>query len=243
MEITTTQKQELQSLALYIKELPPDDLRREITTEILDYIVPFWELLGKGLDAYFSDTENPILSFEGVTEEFKEMIQGWVDYYLNLSVLLFKTEHLIRQEAEIQGFSVKNLKRSDLLKRLAFEHCLLNITLTKQKYWESLDKRQNQERSREVVKLFDGETILEATKERWEQEDKKLLRSVDLSELLKFTNLCGQIFMQQRNLPEAKKWVSHGKNSKFSKFAVVNGVPTKIPGRGKDKQERKNSIS
>ncbi|MBE8968686.1 hypothetical protein IQ277_21430 [Nostocales cyanobacterium LEGE 12452] len=243
MEITTTQKQELQSLALYIKELPPDDLRIKITTEMLDSIVQFWELLGKALDAYFSDKENPIPSLEGVTEEFKEMMQGWVDHYLNLSVLLFKTEHLIRQEAEIQGFSVKNLKRSDLLKHLAFEHCLFNITLTKQKYWESLDKRQNQERSREVVKLFDGETIPEATKERWEQEDKKLLRSVDLSELLKFTNLCGQIFMQQHNLPEAKKWVSHGKNSKFSKFAVVNGVPTKIPGRGKDKQERKNSIS
>lgn len=241
--MTTTQKQELQSFALYIKELPPDDLRREITTEMLDYIVPFWELLGKGLDAYFSDKEDPIPSFEGITEEFKEMIQEWVDYYLNLSVLLFKTEHLIRQEAERQGFPVKNLKRSDLLKRLAFEHCLLNITLTKQKYWESLDKRQNQERSREVVKLFDGETIPEATKKRWQPEDKKLLRSVDLSELLKFTNLCGQIFMQQRNLPQAKEWLSHRKNSKFSKFAVVNGVPTKIPGRGKDKQERKNSTS
>ena len=243
MKLTLNQRQELHFVALYVGKLPLDQLRAVIPPEMINSILQYWELLGNALDAYFLDKPNPILDLEGVTEEFKNMMQGWVDYYLNLSILLFKTEHLIRQEADRQGFSLAIFKRSDLIQGLALEHCIHDIALVKEKYWESLGKRQNQEQSREVVKLFDGEIIPKATKKRWEEEDKKLKRSIDLCELMPFTNFCAQIFMQQRDLPEAKAWVSHGKSSKFSKFVVVKGVPKESPVRGKDRQQRKNSIS
>jgi hypothetical protein len=96
-----------------------------------------------------------------------------------------------------------------------------------------------------VIKLFAKGEINETTKNRLLEEDEKVsrLHSQNFGQELYFTAICREVFKQQRNLPEAKKFAALGKNSTFKKFLVVDGVIHEIPGRSKDKQPRKKSGS
>ncbi|MDM3858056.1 MAG: hypothetical protein PT120_24980 [Aphanizomenon gracile PMC649.10] len=242
--LTETQKRELQTVPPYLKGLPPDDLKFLLPGN-RNFHVQSWQILGNALDAFFSDMPNPIPHLENVSEDFKKEMQSWVDHYLNLSILIFKTEHLIIEEAKNRGCDLSHLKRSDMIKRIAWEECCLKIEISNAKYYESLNKRQNEERTREVIKLFAKGEINETTKNRLLEEDEKVsrLHSQNFGQELYFTAICREVFKQQRDLPEAKKFASLGKNSTFKKFLVVDGVIHEIPGRSKDKQPRKKSGS
>ncbi|MFO5492783.1 MAG: hypothetical protein ACLBM6_09630 [Cuspidothrix sp.] len=243
--LTESEKHELQTVASYLKGLPPDDLKLQILSEDRDSIAWFWQILGNILDAFFSDTPNPIPYLENINENLKKEIQSWVDHYLNLSILIFKTEHLIREEAKKRGCDLSNFKRSDIIKRMAWEHCYCNIEIFNAKSYGSLNKRQNEERTREVIKLFASGEINETTKNRLLKENEKVsrLHSQDFGQELYLTVICCEVFKQQRNLPEAKRFAALGKNGLFKKFKVVNGVVDEIPGRSKDKQPRKKWVS
>jgi len=245
MELTKTEKQELQSTATFLKELPPGHLRSKVSPEDIILITRFWKILGNALDAYFSDTPNPIPNLKNVSENFKEEMQNWVDNYLNLSIFIFKTEHLIQQEARNRGYDLSCLKRSDLIKQFAYEHCCLNLETVNAKYYESLNKRQNEERTREAIKIFKGIEINETTKNRLLKEEKNIsrLRPQHFGQELYLTSICYEIFKQKRNLPEAKKIAALGKFFNFKKFSVKDGVIEETPSRGKDKQKRKQTGS
>lgn len=241
MELTKTEKKELQTTAIFFKGLPPDTLRNQALPENIIPIAQFWQILGNALDAYFSDMANPIPHLGNVSESFKEKMQYWVDYYLNLSILIFKTEHLIQQEAKNRGYDLSHLKRSDLIKQIAYEHCCLDIETVNAKYYESLNKRQNEERTREAIKVFKDGEMNETTKSRLLKEEKNIsrLRPQHFGEELVLTSICCKVFKQERHLPEAKKWAALGKNYDFKKFSVTDSVIKEIPGRGQDKQKRK----
>ena len=238
--LTKIEKHELQTVASYLKGLPPDDLEFLLPKD-RDSIAWFWQNIGDALDAFFSDMPNPIPHLENISENLKEELQSYVDHYLNLSILIFKTEHLIREEARKRGYDLSHLKRSDIIKGIAWEHCYNDMKVSNAKYYESLNKRQNEERTREAIKFVTNGQINEVTKNRLLAEDKKISRthSQDFGQDLEFTTLCCVVVRQQGDLPEAKKFAALGKNSIFEKFSIVNGVIKEIPGRSKDKQPRK----
>jgi len=249
MEFTKAEKQELRETVTFLKELPPDNLRSQVSPENIKHqniidIREFWQILGKALDAYFSDMPNPIPNLD-ISQSDKESIQSWVDHYLNLSILIFKTEHLIQQEATNRGYDLSHLKRSDLIKQIAFEHSCFNDETANAKYYESLNKRQNEERTREVIKFFKEGEINVTTKNKFLKEDKQIsrLRPKNFGQELYLTSICVKVFKQERHLPEAKKWAEFGKNCDFKKSCVVDGVIKEIPGRGQDKQKRKQTNS
>lgn len=238
--LTRTEKSELQTFASYLKGLPPDDLEFLLPKD-RDSIAWFWQNVGDALDAFFSDMPNPIPHLENISDNLKKELQSCVDRYLNLSIFVFKTEHLIREEARNKGYDLSHLKRSDIIKGMAWEECYHNMKVSNAKYYQSLNKRQNEERTREAIKFVTNGQINEATKKRLLAEDKKIshLHSQDFGQDLDFTTLCYVVVRQQGDLPEAKKIAALGKNRIFEKFSVVNGVIKEIPGRSKDKQPRK----
>ncbi|MEM9925376.1 MAG: hypothetical protein AAF915_16760 [Cyanobacteria bacterium P01_D01_bin.50] len=239
------QKADFEPITAYFSSLPPVEERNKIPNTEFLLILLYWYWLGRAIEAFFNNKPNPLCT-ANLSPELIKLIDNSVSRYLALSILFFKTERLLRNEAENQGIPyLRGLTRSDFLKIWAREECFWQVGILQQNHWESHGKRQNEERKREIIKYF-GEEVseekLEILKQRWIKEDSKLYQDENPTITMPFTEFCLSIFRQNKRIPEVKDFIKTWyRGVDFKKFTIVNGNIRVNKTRGKDKQKRKIS--
>lgn len=243
--LSVAEKSELKLAAAYIKRLPRllqewSEIREKLDPLIASSIEKSWPLLGMSLDAFFSDSPNPLPEFN-LGEEVERMIQAETAKYLSLSLLLFQSEHFLRSEALNQGIDLENLRRSDFLKLWAFEGCICEIVLYLQFYWEGYSRAQWKERKRETLRHANREIEEQAWEQmlkRWQREDSKLaLGDPPPESCMPFSQFCIEIFKKYRSqLPEFPHFTELWLDADFPlKAFIINGEPKTSKHRGKRK--------
>jgi hypothetical protein len=202
---------------------PEDDTDLRVTQEM-------WLLIGATLDAFYNDKPNPLTELD-LSQELKSIIQKAVSQKLILAIIIFESEHFIKQAAESNEIEYPFEKRSDLIKCLIFEECLWQTILILQDCKESISFSQFKERSRIEQKYFNNkisdEEYLEFNK-KWDKEDSKLQQPdlPDEREIKFWTCFCNQVFMEyKKQIPSIKMWASTFDipKGKFKKTMVING--------------------
>lgn len=185
----------------YIAKFPPfNEENSEISFNVedieLERIIWYWT--SKSLEAFFNDQSDPFSDSEITEEITQQLARIFPDLpledirrkkikaleinstkYRIFANLIFEGEKFIKADLEKVGFPCE-FKRSDILKRLAFEECtwrLMELLYD----WESLSLRQILDRLRQWKKYKTGqikeEKILEQAK-IWDKEDQKLLNTL-----------------------------------------------------------------
>ena len=156
--LTKKQKTELKPIATYAKRLPAGELgklweriKASISPDIAANTETYWQLLGAHLDAFFGDEPDPIA--EMLEPEWQQdYIRAYGNYYLQLSLVVFHSESLIKSECKERGIEFPFKKRSELVKVLMMEDCLQELCKPLSEFYESLSVKD----MRDVTQLLTG---------------------------------------------------------------------------------------
>jgi hypothetical protein len=248
--LSQAQKLELKPAAAFIQRLPEGlkvwaEIHQHLDPTIESSIRNFWPLFGISFEATLSDEPAPYTNI-GLDPEVEHLIHKSIIRYLLLSALLFRIKPYIRIEADVprSGKQTFDYKCSELVKLLAFEECLSEISLYCQTHWEGCSKNQWKERKREYQRYARGEissSQWELLKTRWNEEDAKVFKGNPILEYqMPFTTFCFNIFLKyKQHLPEFAPFT----DSLFdvdiqNKLLIVNGQLSLYPGRGKGKNPK-----
>jgi hypothetical protein len=245
----------LTQTAAHIAKFPPfnEKINPEIflSKEIVELTQTSWYWVAKSLEAFFDDKTDPLSTSEA-TEEITqklnkifvnlapELIQTKIEalrfkssQYRIWANLIFEGETFIRAKAKELEFPIPE-RRSDILKLIAFEECLLSI-MEWLYDWEALSKAQINERLRDwqhyQQEKIDKAIILQRSK-RWDKEEGKLLNTLPAYEhICPVTFFCLWVFEgHKKNLPSHAAFIALQKppsgddfRGQYVKFGIFAG--------------------
>lgn len=221
--LTDQQKVEFKPIAKYAERLPGGELgklwgkiRASISPDIAINTEIYWQLLGIHLEAFFNDHPDPIENVLEVDWQ-KEYIRTYGNYYIQLSVLIFQAEHLIKNECNERNIEYPFKKRSDLIQTLMLEDCLQEICKPLSEFYESPSAKQMKEYASLLINIGEDKVQIgakicrasdhpnkaTASLEKLRKHLKKLTRIDYQPEHFSFWNdLCREIFWRnQSRLP------------------------------------------
>lgn len=162
-EIDRKTSNELKPVAAYAQHLPAVGLGRGLWERIQEFICKpsakgaeiQWNLIGRYMDAFLRDDTDPLQLVKG-SEAGKDYIRKFGNYYIQLSLIVFQAEHLIREEVERLGLDYPFQKRSQLIKMLMLEDCMTELCKQLSTFYESPSASEMEQTAEILSHFLDG---------------------------------------------------------------------------------------